>query len=74
MATARPDPSSSMVHEQAREDLERAWKDAEAEAAAGAGELQRGCWEHNQVSVQVWGRSGVDGHPTLLTQSDWEEL
>ena len=74
MASARPNPSSSMVHEQAIKDLERAFKDAEAEATASSSVLQRGGGEYNQVSVQVWGRSGVEGHQTLLAQSDWEEL
>lgn len=74
MATPRPNPSSSVVHESAGKDLERAWKDAETEAAARASLLQ--CWggEYNQVSVQVWGRIGVDGDKTLLAQSDWEAL
>jgi hypothetical protein len=74
MATARPNPSSSVVHEQARKDLERTWKEARAEVAASSSVLQCGGGEYNQVSIQVWGRSGVEGHPTLLSQSDWEEF
>lgn len=74
MATARPNPSSSVVHESAGKDLERALENAKAEVAASSSVLQRGGGEYNQVSIQVWGRSGVEGHPTLLTFSDWEEL
>lgn len=74
MASARPDSSSSMVHEQNGKNLERAWKDAESEAAARSSLLQ--CWggEYSEITVQVWGRSRMEGHTTLLAQSDWEAL
>lgn len=74
MAAARSNPVSSMVHESDGEDLVRAIKEADAEVAASSSVLQCGGGEYNQVSVQVWGRTGVEGHQTLLAQSDWEEF
>ena len=74
MESRAPDSSISVVHESAGKELERAWKDATAEAAARSSLLQ--CWprEYSQISVQVWGRDGMEGDQKLLAQSDWEAL